>query len=72
MDAGEEAKALTRVAQRLGERFPDVTHEAIVELVGEQHRAFEGRRIRDFVPLLVERETRDRLRRIPAQRQAEA
>lgn len=72
MDAGEEAKALSAVAERLRARFPHVTHETIDELVGEHHRAFEGHRIRNFVPILVERETRDRLRRIPAQRQAEA
>ena len=58
-----EAKACAMVVRRLVERFPEVDREAIVEAVSELHREYDGSRVRDFVPILVERGVRDSLLR---------
>ena len=42
--------------------------EEVDEVVATYHHGFDGRPIRDFVPILVERKERDRLRTFPRQR----
>ncbi len=56
------------VARRLCTRFPSVSAETVDALVAEIHREYDGRPIRDYVPLLVERQAREHLSRIPRQR----
>jgi hypothetical protein len=64
-----EAEALTLAAGRLRERFPTIPPETIDEVLADFHREYDGRPIREFVPLLVERDARDHLsERIPRQR----
>ena len=53
--AAHEAREIDEVIQRLQERFPDLSGEQIRQAVTDAHRAFEGRPIRDFVPVFVER-----------------
>ena len=60
-----EAREIDEVIQRLREKFPSVDEERIRGVVEEEHRAFEGRPIRDFVPVFVERAAAERLR-LPA------
>jgi hypothetical protein len=67
----EEADALALVARRLRTRFPSVSTETVEALVAECHREYDGRPIRDYVPLLVERQAREHLSRIPRQRTPE-
>jgi hypothetical protein len=67
---GAEARVVALVSARLRKRFPDVSHEVIVRVVAGYHRQFDGRPIRDFVPILVERQARDLLRAIPTQRRS--
>lgn len=62
MHIEEEAQALDRVVDRLAERFPTVTREQVAAIVAEEHLELEGNPIRDFVPVLVEHEARERLR----------
>jgi len=60
--AEHEAREIDEVIERLRERFPDVPPERIREIVSAEHHAFEGRPIRDFVPVFVERAAIERLR----------
>ena len=62
MNAEEEARAVDQVVDRLAARFPDVSRDRVAAIVGEEHLELEGNPIRDFVPVLVEREARERLR----------
>ena len=47
------------LADRLRGRFPDAPPESIKKVVDEVHHQFDGRPIRDFIPVLVEREVVD-------------
>jgi hypothetical protein len=62
MNAEEEARAVDQVVDRLAARFPDVSRDHVAAIVGEEHLELEGNPIRDFVPVLVEHEARERLR----------
>ncbi len=64
----DEAEALTHVAHRLGSRFPHVDPATITEMVDRCHRSYDGRPIRDFVPLLIEHDVVATLRGVPAPR----
>jgi len=56
MTPDEEARALGIVAERVRERHPTVDQGEIVQRVQVHAEEFDGRPIRDFVPLLVERQ----------------
>ena len=60
MTQTEEIHALDALADRLRGRFPDAPPESIKQAVDEVHHQFDGRPIRDFIPVLVEREVVDR------------
>jgi hypothetical protein len=64
----DESEALTHVAHRLRSRFPHVAPSTITEMVNRCHRSYDGRPIRDFVPLLIEHDVLDTLRAVPAPR----
>ena len=53
-----EAEAMARVVERLRQQFPEVHPNAIDAIVNGHYEAFDGRPVRDFVPVLVERATR--------------
>jgi len=57
----DEQQAVTHVVARLLERFPSLTEDHIHAIVDEEHHRFDGRPVRDFVPVLVERAARKRL-----------
>jgi hypothetical protein len=63
MTRDEELKAIGKVVDRLVERFPSVPRSNIEEAVREEHGALENGRVRDFVPVLVERAAKARLSR---------
>jgi hypothetical protein len=56
-----EEVAIVQVAQRLRERFPSVPQDQIEATVRVQYHRFDGSRIRDFVPIFVERNAREDL-----------
>jgi phage terminase Nu1 subunit (DNA packaging protein) len=60
-----EVSALAEISARVQRRFPDVPKEAVDRIVAEVHHEFDGHRIRDFIPILVERDVADRFRRDP-------
>jgi hypothetical protein len=50
-----EQTVMIEVAERLSTKFPDVPHEIIAATVLRTYGLFDGRPVRDFVPLFVER-----------------
>jgi len=55
----EEIRALDRQADRLRGRFPEAPPDGIRP---QAHRQCEGRPIREFIPVLVEREVAEYFR----------
>lgn len=70
MQSISEDQALNELAQRLRDRFPSQPPETIEKVVRDYHREFDGDPIRDFIPVLVERQAVDRLSDVPDQRAA--
>jgi hypothetical protein len=66
MDSELEAHRVAQVIERLGEKFPDVDREQIEIQVHRAHHALAGHPIRDYVPILVEYDAKDLLRRLTA------
>ena len=61
-DDRDEAHAIDQVTDRLAGRFPTLGRTHVEEIVHDEwHRLDEGR-LRDFVPVLVEHDARERLR----------
>ncbi len=67
MNQTEESRALDQLADRLRARFPDAPRESVKNLVEQAHRQYDGRPVRDYVPVLVEREVVEHFR-FPEQR----
>jgi hypothetical protein len=63
MNANEELRAIEALVERLADRFPHVPAHAVHEIVVESYSRFADARFRDFVPLLVEHDALERLRR---------
>lgn len=55
VDRAEEQRLMGQVVERLTDEFPYTPDHVITETVEAAHRRFEGARIREFVPLFVER-----------------
>jgi hypothetical protein len=61
--AAREEQALQEVTNRLRRTFADsYSPDQVTDTVTSVHRRFDDKPIRDFVPVLVERIARDRLR----------
>ena len=60
-----EVTVLTDIADRLTARFPHIARARVIQIVGEIHQHFDESPIREFVPVLVEREARQRLSQLP-------
>ena len=57
-----EETLLADIERRLVDEFPRVAPAAVNTLIREEHARFETSRIRDFVPLLVEKHARRELK----------
>lgn len=57
----EEDRMIGQVADRLRENFPEVSGDAVNNIVGSARGQFDRAPIRDFVPLFVERQAREKL-----------
>lgn len=55
----EEQRQIDQVVDRLTELFPYVPDHVISDTVDSAHHRFDGARIREFVPLFVERKCRE-------------
>ncbi len=53
-----ERQALNHIEEALAARFPGVPRAALAQHVNQAHARFARARIRDFVPVFVEREVR--------------
>ncbi|WP_203230680.1 three-helix bundle dimerization domain-containing protein [Agromyces humi] len=58
----DEDRAIDEVVSRLSEKFPALSPEYIKGVVDEELHRFDGGRVRDFVPVLVERAAKQRLK----------
>jgi hypothetical protein len=58
----DEDRAIDEVVSRLSEKFPALSTEHIAAVVDEEVHRFDGGRVRDFVPVLVERAAKQRLK----------
>lgn len=57
-----EFEALVHLADRLQRRFDDVDERELFALIAEELESFDGARLRDYVPVLVESNVLRRLR----------
>jgi hypothetical protein len=72
MGRQQEEQALALFFERLQERFPGLDAETINGEVARLHQRFNGSRIRDFLPILIEREAVDHFAKVPQQRVPES
>jgi hypothetical protein len=54
------------LVERLKKSYPEVSPDTIVTVVHHNHARFDGRPIRDFVPLFVERAAKRQLSQVGA------
>lgn len=59
--AMDEDHEVAEIADRLTARFPDLPKEKVSAAVDDARHRFDDARVRDFVPVLIEREARARL-----------
>ncbi|KQR94180.1 hypothetical protein M1742_24920 [Salmonella enterica subsp. enterica serovar Typhimurium] len=57
----DETEPLADVVRRLHQRFPAIPTERVADAVMAAYYRFDGARIRDFIPVLVERAARNTL-----------
>lgn len=57
----QESVGLRNAIDTISADFPEVPSAEVVSLVEREHARFDGRPVRDFVPVLVERVVRAQL-----------
>ena len=57
----DEAQLMDQVVARLVEHNPGISRDTIEAIVHEEHRKLDGRPVREYVSVLVERSTKTRL-----------
>ena len=62
-DIPDEKAALEQVTERLGKRFPELAAATIEATVNEVYTSLADAHVRDFLPVLVEREAKKQLKR---------
>ncbi|MFE3289993.1 three-helix bundle dimerization domain-containing protein [Rhodococcus sp. NPDC059234] len=63
MPSDDEQRHIEFVIERLARKHPEVPTPTVRAIVAAAHAHFAGRRVRDFVPLLVERKAEAELSR---------
>lgn len=58
----DERERVAEVVERIHGRYPGVAQDQIRDAVSQAHRELDTARVRDFVPVLVEKRARDLLR----------
>jgi hypothetical protein len=61
-----EQTIIDQLVERLTNRYPSIAQSTVARVVHDVYARFDGRPLRDFVPLLVERGARSELSRLPA------
>ncbi|MDT5077277.1 MAG: hypothetical protein QOJ80_1914 [Mycobacterium sp.] len=64
MVESSEWTAIQHVVERLKANYPAVPPETVTTVVHHNHARFDGRPIREFVPLFVERNSRHELAKL--------
>ena len=59
-----EQQIIDQLAQRLASVYTNVESDQVARVVNEEYSRFDGRPIRDYIPLFVERQSADRLSRL--------
>lgn len=62
MTGVSEQTLIAGIETRLLRQFPDIHPDVLDAAVREEHSRFQTSTIRDFVPLLVEKQVRQRLK----------
>jgi len=61
-----EQTVIDQVVGRLTSRYPAISQSTVERVVHDVHARFDGRPLRDYVPLLVERSARSELDQLHA------
>jgi hypothetical protein len=61
-----EQTVIEQLVERLSNRYPAISQATVASVVLETHARFDGRPLRDFIPLLVERNAKSALERLGA------
>ena len=68
MDKAEnEDAAVEHVVERLTEAFPSVPSQVVADTVTDIHDEFADAPVRDFVPVIVEHDAKEKLREIASE-----
>jgi hypothetical protein len=59
-----EQTVIEQLVVRLTSRYPTSSQSTVATVVRDVHSRFEGRPLRDYIPLLVERNARSELERL--------
>jgi hypothetical protein len=57
-----ELRGVGEVIDRLAAKYPTVDRDEIHRIVTEEHQLFDGHRVREFVPVLVEKSSKKRVK----------
>jgi hypothetical protein len=71
MEEAEKHDTIANVTDRLAAHYPDAPRTLIARVVTEEYETLDAGRIRTYIPTLVERGARNRLRREFAAQSAE-
>lgn len=63
MSANADHSPIDAVVRRLTERYPSVSPDRVAAVVDEELHRFDGAKVTDFIPVLVEHEAHEVLRR---------
>jgi len=61
-----EQTVIEQLVERLSNRYPALSPSTVSSVVRDIHAKFEGRPLRDYVPLFVERNAKSELERLGA------
>lgn len=61
MKTPNEDEAVAEIINRLTTRFPDAPRADVEAVVDSEHHAYDGRPVRAYVPVLVERGAKQKL-----------
>jgi hypothetical protein len=59
-----EQTVIEQLVARLTSRYPTISESTVAGVVRDVHSRFEGRPLRDYIPLLVERNAKNELDRM--------
>jgi hypothetical protein len=67
-----EQRSVEEVVDRLTKKYPDVDRGEIEQIVAEERQAYAGRPVRDFVPVLVEKSAKKRVKALEQERTSQS